>query len=51
MDVIDSNFRFGFVTPPSLLSGTAESWQSLPTEVGRFEVLRIEKDSDGTTNV
>lgn len=26
MNVIDSNFRFGFFTPPSLLSGSSEVW-------------------------
>jgi hypothetical protein len=48
MDVSDSNFRIGFMRPPTLLSGQAESWVSLPASIGRFELLRIEKFADGS---
>lgn len=44
--ISDNNLRFGFTNPPTLLSAYTETWQPLATNVGRFELLRIERNEE-----
>ena len=53
VDVSYLNIRFGFRVPPTIMSGKNDNsnFQTLRPEVGRFELLRIEKFSDDTRKI
>ena len=41
------NIKFGFKNSATVLSSFTEEWQEFPETIGRFELLYIEKTSDG----
>ena len=53
VDVSHLNIRFGFRVPPTIMFGKNDNsnFLTLKPEIGRFELLRIEKYSDDTRKI